>query len=320
MPSQPDLARPLEAAIAAARAADQLLRRALAEREPLQVALKGRHDFVTQVDRRSEALIAEMLRAACPEIGLLGEEGSGLDLEAPLIWAVDPLDGTSNFIHGYPAFAVSIGLLERCGASLSTDVDGFAEPVSDTSSDTVVATSSASLDTPSLRFSQVAGRRAVLGVVADVCQRRLYTGWRDGGAWRAELPADPGRPLGPPERLACGRAERLEEAFLATGFPIRRQDLARLYLNVFDALMPASAGLRRGGSAALDLAYTAAGVFDAFIELNLAPWDLAAGVCLVEEAGGAVAGLGGPALETGHVVAGQPSLVADVQTRLAGRL
>ena len=315
-----DLSRPLAAALAAARAADQLLRRSLSEREPLLVDTKGRHDFVTQVDRRSEALIAGMLRAACPEIGLLGEEGSGLDLDADFLWVVDPLDGTSNFIHGYPAFAVSIGLVERRKMMVSSEMDGAAKRESDSSSDSLFPTSSTPPDTVAARYPQVLGRRPVLGVIADVCQRRLYSGWQGGGAWRAALPEDPLAPLGAPERLRVGQTTTLDEAFVATGFPIRHKDLARLYLNVFDALMPPSAGIRRGGSAALDLAYTAAGVFDAFVELNLAPWDMAAGLCLVREAGGAAAGLGGDILANGHLVAGNPKLVKEICRRLAGRL
>ena len=301
MPTPDPLARPLEAALAAARAAAALLDEAWRSREPLHVDSKGCHDYVTQVDRRSEALIVGVLRAACPEIGVLGEEGTGLDLDAPLLWVVDPLDGTSNFIHGYPAFAVSIGLVER-------EVDAIPAP------------------TAPLRFPALLGRRAVLGVVADVCQRQLFHASRGAGAWRRALPADLDTPLPAAERLRVGPAPRLEDAFWATGFPIRHKDLARLYLNLFDALMPPSAGVRRGGSAALDLAYTAAGVFDAFVELNLAPWDVAAGVCLVAEAGGVVRGLPVAGVEDrrplagGHLAAGNPALVEDLLGRLGGRL
>jgi myo-inositol-1(or 4)-monophosphatase len=291
----------LAAALAAARAAAALLDEAWRSREPLQVDSKGCHDYVTQVDRRSEALIVGMLREACPEIGVLGEEGTGLDLDAEFLWVVDPLDGTSNFIHGYPAFAVSIGLVAR---------DEEAVPH----------------DGPPPRFPRLLGRRSVLGVVADVCQRQLLFAREGGGAWRCALPADLQAPLPPAERLRVGQAPRLEDAFWATGFPIRHKDLARLYLNLFDALMPPSAGVRRGGSAALDLAYTAAGVFDAFVELNLAPWDVAAGVCLVQEAGGVVRGLPVAGVEDrrplagGHLAAGNPALVEDVVNRLAHRL
>lgn len=290
MPQSPALCAALEAA----RAADALLRHAVATREPLAVESKGCHDYVTQVDRQSEALIVQLLRTQCPHIGLLGEEGSGLDLDAPLIWAVDPLDGTSNFIHGYPAYAVSIGLLAQAEAA-------------------------ASCPTPQ-RFPQVLNRRPVLGVVADVCQRRIFFAEEGSGAWVASMPEDPAAPLGAAAQLQVGQASVLEEAFVATGFPIRHKDMARLYLNLFEELMPPSAGIRRGGSAALDLAYTAAGIFDAFMELQLAPWDTAAGLCLVKEAGGEVAGLGGDPLAHGHLVAGNRALVQDLVKRLSRRL
>lgn len=299
MTSSLDLLKILAPAQAAAREAARLLERAWREREPLQVDSKGCHDYVTQVDRRSEALLVERLRGSCPEIGLLGEEGSGLDLEAEYVWVVDPLDGTSNFVHGYPAFAVSIGLVRRTAA---------ADPAR------------------AARYPQLLGCQAVLGVVADVCQRQLYFGWSGGGAWRCALPEELSTPLPTPERLRVGQAPCLEEAFVATGFPIRHKDLSRLYLNVFDALMPPSAGIRRGGSAALDLAYTAAGIFDAFVELQLAPWDMAAGACLVEEAGGCLRGLAAAGLvdpeplANGHVLAGNRALVEDLSRRLAGRL
>lgn len=284
----------LTAAMDAARAADALLRQAVAHREPLTVDHKGCHDYVTQVDRRSEALITRMLRQACPHVGVLGEEGAGLDLEAQQLWVVDPLDGTSNFIHGYPAYAVSIGLLEKDPDFQQGD--------------------------PPFRFPQVVGRRPVVGVVADVCQRRVFFAERGAGAWEAVLPEDPCAPLPEARALRVGQAPCLEEAFVATGFPIRHKDMARLYLNLFEELMPSSAGIRRGGSAALDLAYTAAGIFDAFVELQLAPWDMAAGLCLVQEAGGTVAGLGGDPLADGHLVAGNPLLVKELHQRLMRRL
>jgi myo-inositol-1(or 4)-monophosphatase len=284
----------LAAALRAARAADALLRQAVEDREPLAVDTKGCHDYVTQIDRRSEALITRLLRQDCPQVGLLGEEGAGLDLEAELLWAVDPLDGTSNFIHGYPAYAVSIGLLE-------VDPDALQ-------------------GIPPYRFPQVLGRRPVAGVVADVCQRRVFFAEQGCGAWEAALPDDPEAPLPQARPLRVGQAPVLEEAFVATGFPIRHKDMARLYLGLFEELMPPSAGIRRGGSAALDLAYTAAGIFDAFVELQLAPWDTAAGLSLVLEAGGTVRGLGGDPLADGHLVAGNPLLVKDLHERLMRRL
>lgn len=289
--ASPDLQIALEAGLAGAR----LLEEAWQDRRRLDVNDKGLHDYVTQLDRESEALICARLSSGDAPHAILAEEGGG-DVEAAArFWVVDPLDGTSNFIHHYPAFAVSIGLLER-----------------------VSAPRPASEDT---RYPAVSGCRSHLGVIVDVCQRDVYLGERGRGAWKLSL--DGFRlPAGPAtlEALHIGSATRLEDAFLASGFPVRYRDLARQYLNLFELVLPSCAGLRRGGSAALDLAYTASGVFDGFFELFLAPWDLAAGLCLVEEAGGRIDGLKGDPVADGHLVAGNPALVSDLGRRLQGRL
>jgi myo-inositol-1(or 4)-monophosphatase len=113
-----------------------------------------------------------------------------------------------------------------------------------------------------------------------------------------------------------GKATSLGEAFMATGFPVRYRDLSRLYLNMFETLMPISAGMRRGGSAALDLAYTAEGVFDGFFELYLSPWDLAAGLLLIEEAGGVIRGISGDPLADGSLIAGVSQVVEELESHL----
>lgn len=277
----------LEAARRAILAAGEHLALARASGEALRVDRKGRHDYVTQVDRESERILAEALGAACPEIGLLGEEGAHRDLDAELVWCVDPLDGTSNYIHGYPAWSVSVGLLAK------NDVPD---------------------DGRRRRFPEVLGRRSVLGLVFDCNQNGLFVAADGEGAWRESFDGAPPRPL------RVGAATRMEEAFLATGFPVRNRDAALQYLDLYERLMPPSAGLRRGGSAALDLAYTAAGIFDGFFEMRLSPWDTAAGLCLVREAGGTVAGLfGGDPLADGHLVAGAPALVSDLLERIGRR-
>lgn len=275
----------LAAARAAVLAAGEHLAAARRGGEALRVDRKGRHDYVTQVDRESERILLAALSEACPAIGLLGEEGSRRDLDADLVWCVDPLDGTSNYIHGYPAWSVSVGLLAR-------------EERAD--------------DGRRRRFPEVLGRRSVLGLVLDCCHGELFVAAEGAGAWREAVDGS-----APPRPLRVGGAARLEEAFLATGFPVRNRDAALAYLDLFERIMPPSAGVRRGGSAALDLAYTAAGVFDAFFEMRLSPWDTAAGLCLVREAGGAVAPLfGGDPLADGHLVAGNPALVADLLERI----
>ncbi len=277
----------LELALTAGLKAACLLEAAWLDGRALDVRDKGRHDLVTQIDQESESLIRECLSAGAPEIGLLGEEGGGQVDGCERFWVVDPLDGTSNFVHGYPAFAVSIGLLERAGAGTTTGRG---------------------------RFPQVAGCKSRLGVIVDVCQRQLFLAAAGMGAWRLRVKSFEGQPAGSStlQQLTVGGKERISDAFLATGFPIRHRDLALLYLNLFDNIMPRSGGLRRGGSAALDMAYTAAGIFDGFFELNLSPWDIAAGICLVEEAGGQVQGLWGDPLADGHLVAGNARLVGEI--------
>jgi len=306
--------------------AGRLVHRAWMDEEGLRVDQKGLYDFVTQVDHRSEALIAAGIAESFPDDGFLGEEGSSRDLERARVWIVDPLDGTSNFIHRYPAFAVSIALTRR-----RTLPDG----------DPRARAGRLSGEDRRARFPAVLDLEPVLGLIYDVCQQRLFWAIQGGGAWVEDLrsaldeetePAMGADPLtsaegSSPERwlgalvrrsrgLGGGAACALKEAFLATGFPVRYRDLARLYQEAFERLLPGAAGLRRGGSAALDLAYTAAGIFDGFFEIHLSPWDVAAGILLVEEAGGRVSGLGGDPLADGNLLAGPPELVRELEAAL----
>ncbi len=238
---------------AAGRAAAHL--RGLTPPPPAEWTEKGRRDFVTSADRATEALIAETLTALVPGSTVVGEEltpdaVSGSDV----VWIVDPLDGTTNFVHGYPQYAVSIGCVAR-------------------------------------------GELCV-GVVHDVGRDRSYHAARGAGAWEGEAPL----------RVSTVTDPRL--ALVGTGFPFKNLERLRLYLAQFAAVMGATSGIRRAGSAALDLADVAAGRFDAFWELTLAPWDVAAGVVLVREAGGVVTTLEGGAdvLRHGSIVAGNPIL------------
>lgn len=225
----------LEAAVAAAREAGALLLDHF--RRGVSVDLKGAVDLVTEADRAAEALVVARLRAALPEASILAEEGGGFDGRGDLRWVVDPLDGTTNFAHGYGVFAVSIAL-EREEAS-------------------------------------------VLGVVLDPVREECFTARRGGGAHLN------GRPI-----AVSGRA-RLEEALLATGFPYDIREHPRNNLPQFAAFARRARGVRRDGSAALDLCAVAAGRFDGFWEEKLAPWDVAAGMLIVAEAGGAVSGYRG---------------------------
>jgi myo-inositol-1(or 4)-monophosphatase len=238
----------------AARRAAGYLRAAAPLRDPTGWTAKGRNDFVTEADRRAEALIADVLLTGAPGSRVVGEELSPGLADEGLVWIVDPLDGTTNFLHGYPA----------CAVSVAAAVDGVLE----------------------------AG--VVLRLEPDWCFRAS----RGGGAWLGDT------------RLAVSAITEPAHALIGTGFPFKHPaDLPR-YQEQFGRIMLATSGIRRAGSAALDLADLAAGRFDGFWELSLAPWDVAAGILLVREAGGRVTGLAGEDRGLGHgpVVAGNPAI------------
>jgi len=238
---------------AAGRAADYL--RSITPAAPGQWVEKGRHDFVTDADRMAERLIAETLTSAVAGSTVLGEELTpGAAPSGDVVWIVDPLDGTTNFLHGYPQYAVSIGALVR-GA---------------------------------LR----------VGVVRDVARGLTYWGATGQGAWLGDT------------ALKVSTLAEPQHALVGTGFPFKRLEGFERYLRQLAAVVRASSGVRRAGSAALDLVDVAAGRFDAFWEPSLAPWDVAAGVVLVREAGGVVTTLHGEedVLRHGSVVAGNPAM------------
>jgi myo-inositol-1(or 4)-monophosphatase len=194
---------------------------------------KSQHDFATEVDRAAEGLIAETLTRAEPDSVILGEELSpNRAPTGPLVWIVDPLDGTTNFLHGYPQFAVSIA-------------------------------------------AQVDGALAA-GVIHDICRGRTFTAWRGGGAYEAGA------------RISVSTVTDPRVALVGTGFPFKAVQLLPAYLSQFAAVLRATSGIRRAGSAALDLADVAAGRLDAFWELQLSPWDIAAGALVIREAGGVI--------------------------------
>ena len=215
---------------------------------------KGRGDFVTGVDRRSEELIRETLLAGEPGSTVVGEELSPDVVTSGLVWIVDPLDGTTNFLHGIRDHAVSI----------AAAVDG----------------------------------QLVAGVVLEVPANRLYRAWLGGGAWLGE------------RRLAVSGISNPADALIGTGFPFT--DFSRLeeYLGQLRRVVTATAGIRRPGSAALDLRSVAEGAFEGFWEQRLSAWDIAAGMLLIREAGGKVTDLTGRDLgiEHGTVVAGNPAI------------
>lgn len=218
------------------------------------VELKGSIDLVTDADRAAEAHLVEALGTLFPEAAILAEEGSGHDTTSAYRWLVDPLDGTTNFAHGYPVFCVSLGL----------EFEG----------------------------------EVVLGVVHDPTRNETFAAERGQGA---TLNGEP---------LAVGKRDAISHALLMTGFPYDVHHDERNNLGHFMAFMKQARALRRDGSAALNLAYVAAGRVDGYWEEKLNPWDLAAGSLLVTEAGGCVSDYAGGAtfLVEGNVVAANPEL------------
>ncbi|MGD0830988.1 MAG: inositol monophosphatase family protein [Terracidiphilus sp.] len=215
----------------------------------VEMEYKGDVDLVTVADRASEKLIRERLAEAFPDHGVYGEEGTRERLSGEFRWYVDPLDGTTNFAHGFPQFCVSMGL-EKRGENLVPGDDG-----------TMVA-----------------------AVIYDPLRDELFCAEIGRGAWLN------GRPM------QVSRTAYLAEALIATGFPShKRHDNPNIHF--YQEFTLRSHGVRRAGSAALDLAYVAAGRLDAFWEFKLNPWDTAAGILLVEEAGGRVSGFSGKAFQ-----------------------
>jgi myo-inositol-1(or 4)-monophosphatase len=244
--------------VSAAQKAAKRLLRDFGEVENLQVSVKGPSDFVSQADLRAEETLRSELSKGRPDHGFLMEESGG---SGPEEWkfrfVVDPLDGTTNFLHGIPHWAISIGLERRLG-----------------------------------KTSEI-----VAGVIYSPAQDELFVGEKGVGAFLNE------------RRLRVSSRREMRDALFATGIPFGGVPNKREFSATLETLMPQVAGIRRAGAAALDLAWVAAGRYDGFWELHLNPWDIAAGILLVREAGGFVtAPDGGDAFASGDVVAGNPAL------------
>ena len=250
----------LNTAIKAARNAGALINRASLDLDLLKVNTKSPNDFVTEVDHKAEALIIETLLGAYPDHGILAEE-SGREHGAKnsdFVWIIDPLDGTTNFIHGFPVYAVSIALEYR----------GKVEQA----------------------------------VVYDPTRNDLFYASKGRGAYLND------------KRLRVSKRTRLADCLIGTGFPFRKGDNFKRYMQMFEVVMQSCAGLRRPGSAALDLCYMAAGFTDGFFETGLSPWDIAAGALMVTEAGGLVGNFTGEAdyLYQREILAGNPRIYAQL--------
>ncbi|HVE79392.1 MAG TPA: inositol monophosphatase family protein [Gemmatimonadaceae bacterium] len=255
-PPRADQRALLATAVAAAARAADVIRRRPGDPAAFAVREKSPADWVSAVDLAAEDAIREVIAARHPDAALVAEERSPDAAVGSLVFVVDPLDGTTNFLHGYPVYAVSIAAV----------VDG--------------------------------GLAA--GVVLDVPTGELFTATAGGGA----------RMAGQPIRVSATTDPR--HALVGTGFPFKHPDLLAPYLAQLPRVLASTSGVRRAGSAALDLAAVAAGRFDAFWELRLAAWDVAAGILLVREAGGIVTDLDGrdAAVSDGPVVAGNPAMHA----------
>ena len=250
----------LNVAIKAARAAGAIINRAALDVEAVRISQKQVNDFVTEVDHAAEQAIIETLLTAYPGHGILAEE-SGREQGAKnsdYVWIIDPLDGTTNFIHGFPVYCVSIALAFK----------GKIEHA----------------------------------VVYDPTRNDLFTATRGRGAFLNE------------RRIRVSKRTQLKDCLIATGFPFRPGDNFKQYLAMMADLMPRTAGLRRPGAAALDLAYVAAGYADGFFESGLSIWDVAAGSLLVTEAGGLIGNFTGEAdfLEQKECLAASPRIYGQL--------
>lgn len=247
----------LNIAVRAARNAGRIISRNMDRVDTLTIETKQRNEFVTEVDRQAEAEIIQTLHRSYPDHAFWAEE-SGRQGDSDYVWIIDPLDGTTNFIHGFPQFAVSIALQHK--------------------------------------------GRIEHGVIYDPVNDELFT------ASRGEGVAVNNR------KLRVSKQRNLTGALIGTGFPYRDDQDLETYLKIFRKFIGATAGLRRPGAASLDLAYVAAGRLDGFFEMDLKPWDIAAGGLMVREAGGLVGDLTGGEdwLNSGNIVAANPKVFHEM--------
>lgn len=255
----------LTIAIKAARRAGGVINRAARNLDVLAVREKAVNDFVTEVDKESEQAIIRTLLEAYPKHSILAEESgaSNTETKSEYQWIIDPLDGTTNFLHGFPQYAVSIALSHRGVVTQA--------------------------------------------VIYDPGKNDLFTATRGAGAYLNDT------------RIRVSKRQQLKSAMVGTGFPFKEHKHIDAYLAMLRDLMQNTSAVRRAGSAALDLAYVAAGRLDAFWEIGLAPWDIAAGALLITEAGGVVSDLEGKGeyLKSGNIAGGNLVLHEALMRQLA---
>ena len=251
----------LNIAIRAARAAGDSIVRQMDRVSDISIESKGKNDFVTEVDKNAEEIIIYTIKNAYPEHAFLCEE-TGQRGESDFLWIIDPLDGTTNFLHNFPHFAVSIALQHK----------GVLEQA----------------------------------VVYDPLKQELFTASKGQGALLNN------------RKIRVSNKKTLDGALLGTGFPFNDEAVVVSFIESFKALFPAVAGIRRAGVASLDLAYVASGRLDGFWEFNLKPWDIAAGVLLVQEAGGVSAELTGGVdyMQSGNIISANPKMIKAMLKKL----
>lgn len=252
----------LKTAVSAARLAGDIIIRNLGHLSTADIQTKQAFDFVTNVDRWSEAVIMQTIREKFPHHRFLTEETLKQEDIGDYRWIIDPLDGTTNYIHGYPMFSVSIALEYK---------------------------------------SQM-----IIGVVFDPLKEELFHALKGKGAFLNN------------RQIHVSETALLERSLIATGFPFRAKEMTDLYLTAFKRIFEGVSDIRRAGSAAIDLAYVAAGRFEGFFELRLSPWDIAAGSLLIEEAGGVITDFGGGSsyLSRGNVVAGNKDVHPEILKKI----
>jgi len=253
----------LNIAVKAARRAGAIINRASQDIGTLTIKSKNYNDFVSEVDVAAERAIIDTLKDAYPDHGFLGEESGSSEHQSDFIWIIDPLDGTTNFLHNFPQYCVSIALQHK--------------------------------------------GEITQAVIYEPNRNDLYTATKGRGAFLND------------KRIRVSKCDKLQQSLIGTGFPFRDFKHLDTYLAMFKSMLQKTSGIRRPGSAALDLAYVANGSLDAFWEIGLSPWDIAAGALLVQEAGGIISNLNGKEgwLESGNVLAASPKIYDAMVETLA---
>ncbi|MFA4913835.1 MAG: inositol monophosphatase family protein [Burkholderiaceae bacterium] len=277
-PAPLDLVSLLDTAVQAAHAGAAILQSYASHRDDLVIDHKARNDLVSQADREAEQAILSVLLEKAPGLGIVAEETGG-EVAGAATWYIDPLDGTTNFLHGIPHYAVSIALIGHTGSHIGGNMV-------------------LERDTP------------LVAVVYDPTREELFTAVFGVGAWLNG------------KSIKCSRTSELSASVVATGMPFRDFSFYDQYMPMLEAALQATRGVRRYGSAALDLAWTACGRYDGYWEMALASWDVAAGTLLVREAGGVAEDMYGvdPWPIGGYVVSGNAAVARQLADMIAPHL